>query len=309
MCVPLVRLISQVVRHNKEHEEKMKCQEFTQKMLGNVCFGVCPMCCFLIGSLLIVVYASNMQTIQAQDYYGLMRITGTEARSNVREEQRSTIYEYVGYVQVAFGHDWACSLTTNDTQNVFGESSIYCGNVWTADLDCSFQACKKRKTRGIGAQCSVSENSIAEIKAVACVSEKYYPSELEGTYTPFDYTVGPSQDVDWPNAMLYGDCNKCEALFSVPNVEESKDLRKAGRGFLITGGVLVGLLSCVAYAMWTTRRNKSEGDGGEPYNIGHSAPTNVERPIQSGAITYDYEIPTATPVKSLTPNGPITKYR
>eukprot|EP00978_Attheya_sp_CCMP212_P046469 scaffold394395_cov63-Attheya_sp.AAC.1 len=254
-----------------------------------------------------------MQTIQAQDYYGLMRITGTEARPNVRAGDSSTIFEYVGYVQVAFGHDWACSLTTNGAENVFGESSIYCENVWIADLECSFEACKRRKRRGsVGStpECSASENSIAEIKSVACVSEKYYPSELEGTYTPFDYTVGPSQDVDWPNAMLYGDCNKCEALFSVPNVEESKDLRKAGRGFLITGGVLVGLIFCVAYAMWTTRRNKSEGDGHEPYTMGHSAPTTVERPIQSGAITtYNYEIPTATPVESLTPNGPITKYR
>jgi hypothetical protein len=312
LCAPCIRLTYQIRRHNEENEEKMKRPELTQTILSNVCFGVCPICCFFIGSLLIAVYASNMQTILAQDYYGLMRITGTEARSILEQEAKRNIHKYVGYVEVAFGHDWACSLTTNDTDNIFGESSIYCGNVWTADLDCTFEACRTRIT-GSSSSCSESQNRIAEIKAATCVSEKYYPSELEGTYTPFNYTVGPSQDVDWPNAMLYGDCNKCEALFSVPNAEESKDLRKAGRAFLITGGILVGLICCVVYPMWTirrnVRRNKNEGDGHEPYNMGPSAPTTVASPIQNGAITtYHDNIPTATHVEGLNQNGPITRY-
>eukprot|EP00977_Amphora_coffeiformis_P013612 scaffold3600_cov171-Amphora_coffeaeformis.AAC.17 len=79
-------------------------------------------------------------------------------------------------------------------------SSVYSSTV----EKCHIRACKKGR-----GSCRKDEWANARAASRQCVIDTYYNESFP--YTPYEeFRLGPSNDIDWPNVVAFGDCNICK---------------------------------------------------------------------------------------------------
>lgn len=266
LCIPLCI----VSRRNKRVEESkaiIKEEETYDCMIAFMCFWSV---CFLTAMVLLLCYANRLRIRDDQDYRGNMRITGLAEYRERKETRNKRPYHYYDAVlQLDWGYEWACPshgapACTTSTVKV-----------------CETLICERGR-------CRSSEKNRARAKAEACVLANFGNittlEELQEFYTPYDPTVGPSQDVDWPHLVAYGDCNTCDASLTVPTRGNLRNLRKSGLAFLgATGG---GWLLTALFVTWMWirhgrgKRNGGNNEDDEEENHededGSDAPSNVD---------------------------------
>lgn len=177
----------------------------------------CSAFLFFVAAVLFLTYACELQLRDRQDYLGKMRVTGFSLHERTQKVKKtygdgaSTGWETYWYanLNIDWGYEWGCL-----------ESTLQCkASKYAA---CERLACNRQL-------CSEDEEGLARQAVRECALLIYNDT---ATYTPFDPLVGPSQDVDWPNLELYGDCDTCEVYGGVATKQGWKKLRLAGYVFL-----------------------------------------------------------------------------
>lgn len=197
---------------------------------------------FLVAMGLLAVYSFQIVILNKHDYQGPMRVTNVSFKLRVEKERCrpdkddseddvNTSYQqqqqqkctYITYydavLDVNWGYDWACS---NFEKKV-------CNSEITL---CSTRVCN-------APTCMQFQEDNAYDRVYACTLKTYDP---ELTYNDFDPSVGPSNDVDWPSVVAYGDCDKCDSQLTVPSLA-------LARGFKVAGGVVLLIAVTIASSL------------------------------------------------------------
>lgn len=214
--------------------KKQKSKKCSCNVATVLCF-VAPLVCCLAGGIFLL-YSTSLKERNAQDYEGLMRITDVNyvQRKEVKQENdadgpSTTKYHhyYEAVFNVNWGYEWACP----DHGAPACVSSI---------VPCSEKVCETLSRIGT---CRDVELARATAKVQKC-SENY----LNGTafdsslYTLYVAVDGPSSDSSWPSIVAFGDCDSCDATFSVASPSSLKAMRSSAITVLMIGLVLVGVL-------------------------------------------------------------------
>jgi len=169
---------------------------------------------FLITSSIAVKYSNSLQTVDDQDYQGKMRVVGVSYRQQREQEGQSKSPRYVWSYHAVFtldwGYEWACPMH-NNVQCKASEVTY-----------CTRRICSNTN----GNECSSTEQEAALKLIVECAEEIYNPDN-ESYDMPIDWNEGPSNDLNWPSIVAYGDCNSCRATLQVPSNSRLKRLRYA----------------------------------------------------------------------------------
>ena len=199
--------------------------------------------CFVLSTLLFMFYASDLEELDKQEYQGLMRVVGwnvirytiTEANPNSDEPPLSNSY-FGAEVTVDWGYKWGCP----------NHNDVVCSN--STVMMCIKHACKDSR-------CKDENDRRAEAAALECAQTTIY--DYNKTYTPFDPSVGPSNDVDWPSVVLFGDCDTCTVDRHVPDANNVQTLKKWG--FISLGISIVCFITAfiMIITKWEERTNDS----------------------------------------------------
>jgi len=221
----------------KEYGESMEHGERPKKRGYSVLFGILS---FFVASVLFMNYSYDLQELDQQDYQGKMRITGWEISRSVKTEGNSENTSYKSYfhalLQVDWGYEWACQDVTT-----------VCNSTSSATPVCAFWACDDDS-------CSEEQDQQAREAATRCATQFY---DYDATYIPYDALLGPSQDVDWPNIVLFGDCDSCAASGSVSGASNLRRRRNTGFVFLALSILSFAVFLVIKYK---ERSNRSDGE-------------------------------------------------
>lgn len=188
------------------------------------------------GLVVLAMYSRQMAFIQGFTYLGPMRVTGftVDMRHNRGIGEH---YLFFGKPEVSWGGEWGCPQLSDTwcTAAVFDPDCIYCD-------DPKYRECAGNKQGN-------------EADAEVCVALEY---KMDPWYTminfsdpTFDTNVSPEKDdVQWPSATFYGNCETCQAedIGSIKlRLSNAKKLRRIGFGALIGASVVyAGLSLCFA---------------------------------------------------------------
>jgi hypothetical protein len=189
------------------------------------------------GLVVLAIYSRQMASIKGFTYLGRMRVTGFTVEMRHRRGINEH-YIFFGKPEVSWGGEWGCPQSPEGTwctAAVFEPNCIYCD-------DPKYTECAGNK-RG------------NEAEAEVCVALEYKVNQwytLINFLDPtFDMNVPPEEDdVQWPSATFYGNCETCQAekIGSIKARHSiAKKLRRVGIGVLIGAlAVYAGLSLCFA---------------------------------------------------------------
>jgi hypothetical protein len=161
-------------------------------------WGLAVTACFLIpGLILLAIYRRETTTLEEYEFFGSMRILGSDARRHPKVDDRLVEYSrYHGVIEAGWGREWGCPSSPDR----WCEDFVY-------DEECTF--CDPDRTND--GNCQAGGLDDAEF----CIDEKYDLLEMadsDGTDEPdFDKDLPPENDPTWPYHSFYGDCSSCQA--------------------------------------------------------------------------------------------------
>ena len=275
---------------------------------------------FLISSSLGFVYSKDLIERDAQDYQGRMRVVNVEykrqyktwttsERDCVTTTSRSdggtgtsncrttTTRHYHHYYDTIFtldwGYEWACG----------NDGAVQCAD--SKYVYCSRTICRSR-------DCSSSDDERAFELAVDCGATIF---DSDRTYEPFQASKPPSQDIDWPNLVLYGDCQTCEVIDSTASISTLERMGRAAIAFAAIGGAGRLIMSCTLLSSEMRKRPKKKKNTKpyksqfvyQPYQL--SQPTETARPQvqEEEVVVYADSFPDTT--KEGSRNTPLGKFQ
>ena len=186
---------------------------------------------FFIAMCVLTAYSGQLRRRDEQDYYGKMRITNVTYEHRVETvEDGNEITDWEHFYEARYtldwGYEWACpSMSLPSGYKECPASSL---------IACTHKICKKE-------HCKQSEIDEAVRATMECTLQSYDPMQ---NYTSYEPRQGPSQDVDWPHVVAYGDCETCSVYWSVASPEKLANERTAG---LVLLGVTAAALCVVAW--------------------------------------------------------------
>lgn len=243
-------------------------------------------------------YTTARRVLDKQDYKGLMRITGwsySDMFSHEFENHNEQTY-YKHYVEadltLDWGYTWACPNHDNKSCTNSGSKSI---------SKCKTLICQTHKENS---ECSEEEVDEGMSQVAQCANNLFDPSLAEnGYYVPYDENEGPSNDVNWPSIIGYGDCNRCTARENAPSIDALRSLRISAIFFLVVAFGAVGGAS-VCWARETQKMEKLSNQPTVPicevptYNPHTNTPQQnpiVNTYYSSGATYGMWEPPNSAP--------------
>ena len=142
-----------------------------------------------------------------------MRLTGgveykqrkvtTRTKDPHHDNRYETKYShyYDAIIELDWGYNWGCGGNENDKSygNIVGCTSYI--------TKCTNFICGT-------SICSDDEIETAHEAVQECVKSTLYDNTT--SYEPYNPNVGPSNDINWPNIIAYGDCDTCTASLTVP---------------------------------------------------------------------------------------------
>mmetsp|Transcript_13100 Transcript_13100/g.24819 ORF Transcript_13100/g.24819 Transcript_13100/m.24819 type:complete len:400 (-) Transcript_13100:204-1403(-) len=231
----------------------------------------------VIVSFLLAGYATARRVLDVQDYKGPMRLVGwstngnqiytTEHHADEGEKSvhgRTHWWEHSLRVefQVDWGYEWGCPDHNDQvciSSNV-KESSPTCENIICSTTKDDYA-------------CSEEEFQAALEAVTNCANAIFDPQGVDkGFYEPYttDPTQGPSQDVNWPHLVAYGNCNNCHVTTTAPRAHVLKGFRAA---VLVLWVVSVSLVT--ASLVWVCRNSRTK-DNSNNHTIGINTLEMVE---------------------------------
>jgi len=126
--------------------------------------------------------------------------------------------------------------------------------------------------------CTDNESQVAQSAVTNCANSIFdIQQEVEnGYYVPYDPTEGPSQDVNWPSLVAYGNCDNCHVTTKVPRYHALQFARAAVLVLWSIGAALV----TVSF-VWVCRSSSSSSGGPAAFK------TNNNHQPTVGANTMD----------------------
>ena len=176
--------------------------------------------------MLFFTYGEKLQQSRVVDYQGFMRITNVtyetrvEERSSGRSKIKYLVYDAV--YTVDWGYNWACPGMGDGNNHQCISTVIGC----TQDI-CQYGIFQSTSDDTKN-PCSDQDTTIALALAEECVlTTTGYDGNA--TYTPYDDPhVDPSNDIDWPSLVAFGDCDTCESFATIPSPADVQGNRIAG---------------------------------------------------------------------------------
>jgi hypothetical protein len=200
------------------------------------------------GMVVLAVYCKRMNVVDQYEYYGPMYISGyqTEFYSWYEPclDDEGTCRGFHGQLNVSWGMEWGCPDYTDR----------WCSNVVT-DHDCTQDVCHHPNYESSflwenNDECG-DEEAYPEGQQAAeqCIINKYelfdWLDELQSDNHDYNRNETPEEaSTDWPQAIMYGDCDTCKVKAKVP-LESAQDLKPIGIGLTLGGLVTDALLVCM----------------------------------------------------------------
>lgn len=212
---------------------------------------------FLIAMGVLVAYAAHLRTRDAQDYYGKMRVTSAryeqrvESHSSTSKNKHTTYTHYYETIfTVDWGYEWACPSPYEPSgYKVCSASTL---------TSCTVQICGD-------SSCSDRKIQRALKETMECSSKVFDPTL---NYTEYNPKIGPSQDVDWPNVLAYGDCDTCEVSWWVASRRQLAREHNVGLTFLgFTAVALVFCLMRLPQSIYRCECKKGKNDMEDKENV------------------------------------------
>ena len=189
---------------------------------------------FLVAMGMLTSYSVQLKKRDSMDYQGPMRVTNVTYEDYV-EETGLKMKNYDSFARARYhldwGYDWACPGHPPCTK-----SSL------TA---CDSHMCDESK-------CNADQKEDAFRRTVECAILTFDPNQ---EYTTYDPLVGPSQDIDWPSIVAFGDCKSCEVAWSVASPEDLEVSRVSGLFLLAVAAFPLG---CILYTLYKEKQETSE---------------------------------------------------
>ena len=203
---------------------------------------------FMVGCILLTLYASNARETERFDYYGPMRVKELSYYTTSRytcsgegpshPKQRCYNHEYLANLTMEWGYNWACDKPKRACVSVLPYTQC-------ADKICTL-------SKG-SSQCSVEQLEASLERTKACIEPLLQASvkqeiDFDGNFTlwyPYAYDPHTVPDgTDWPFLYLYGDCEQCKARSDMEPEEMADKLRLIGGIFVL---VAVVSWACICF--------------------------------------------------------------
>ncbi|GMH86231.1 hypothetical protein TrVE_jg9103 [Triparma verrucosa] len=236
------------------------------------------------GLATLAAWCSQAEIIQSHEYHGPMLMTDVDS-SGIRYSHKFS-YEYNCRQESYKCGEKTCHRTTCDTgyyESVMGIVDVGWGGAWGCPLhadksctstedypDCHVKVCSAQPHTGD--TCSDSERSSAKVAVEQCVYDELTEGVAVDPVT-FDASVHSWDEVVGLHyTKLFGDCDVCSAMFTVPTGAAARN-RVAGFVCLYIGLCLFGLFllknGCLGMMCgW---------EGELPYPVWMEAPAKWER--------------------------------
>ncbi|CAB9507123.1 expressed unknown protein [Seminavis robusta] len=231
---------------------------------------VVPLFLFVVACSLFVWYSYSLRKLDNADYQGLVRVIDVTYdkrvevvvqnnnnnnnnnnnqqqsynhvpyNSNKQERKVTYTWHYDAVVSVDWGYEWACSAHLDGS----GQPK-QCFSIVPL---CSQRICSRTGNSG-RRSCTYESEQRALNDVRECMAKRFNGTRIHSitdSYTPFDPFVGPSQDVDWPSIIAYGDCDTCEIHVDLASAETLRRIRTAGFVFLFVSLAMLAALLLVA---------------------------------------------------------------
>jgi hypothetical protein len=199
------------------------------------------------GMVVLAVYCKRMNEVEQYEYYGPMYISGYQTELYHWYDGGTCRY-FHGQLNVSWGMEWGCPDYTDR----------WCSDAAT-DHECTKDVChyppyvtddSTPSESGNDDECGDEEACPdGQQAAEQCIIDKYelydWLDALQSDYHDYNRNEAPEEaTTDWPQAIVYGNCDTCKAKVEVP-LESAQDLKPIGIGLTLGGLVTDTLLVCV----------------------------------------------------------------